>query len=84
MQQKKWRDDAYDYQSFDFEVVHWGGIKNQAAKALSRSRTTETEEFSLNYDLVVLRITEVHPEGEKTEMDPKLGIVSPVIKEWTR
>lgn len=51
----------------DFEAVNWAGVEHQVADSLSRRSTTGMDESPLEDDVTVLRITEVHPEVEKTD-----------------
>lgn len=68
---------------FDFEVVHWGGVKHEAAEALSRLEKTGMEKSPLEDDIPVLTITEVQPEEENILTGTKFWCSLLVMKVWT-
>lgn len=57
---------------FDVEVFLMAVFKHQEANALSQWPTTGMDEAPLQDTLPVLMITEVQPEGEKTEKDTNI------------
>lgn len=70
------------FSEFNFEGVHWIGVKLQAANALTRLLTTRTDEASLEDDVPILTKLETQPEEEKTKMNSKIWHSLPGIEVW--
>lgn len=57
------------FSEFEFDIVHCGGINQQAADAMSRRQTVGTDKTKMDNEMLVLTITTNMFNTHKTEQE---------------